>query len=247
MLHIFSLTDVGKKRQINQDYIYATKEKIGTLSNIFLLADGMGGHKAGDFASKTTVESILKEVSESDELNIVTRISQAIKKTNDLLYNKAQKEEKFRGMGTTLVVATINDNVLQVANIGDSRLYVINQKCMRQITRDHSYVEEMVRIGTLQREKAREHPDKNIITRAVGVQSSVEVDFYEEQLKVGDMILLCSDGLSNMVDDHQIQSIVVNGLTPEEKAMNLVYAANDNGGRDNISVIVITLDAGGLI
>ena len=246
-MHIFSLTDVGKKRQVNQDYIYATKEKIGTLPNIFLLADGMGGHKAGDFASKTTVENILIEINDSNETRTVENISNAIKNTNDILYNKAQKEEKFHGMGTTLVVATIENHRLQVANIGDSRLYIINQKSMRQITRDHSYVEEMVRIGSLAREKAREHPDKNIITRAVGVQKKVEVYFYEVELAENDMILLCSDGLSNMVDDNQIQSIMLNGLTPKEKAMNLVYAANDNGGKDNISVIVIELDSGGLI
>lgn len=246
-MNIYSITDVGLKRQVNQDYIYATEKEVGILPNIFLVADGMGGHKAGDYASKTTVENILLEIGHSKEEDAVASIRNAITATNQLLYRKSKENEDLSGMGTTAVVATCQGSVLLVANIGDSRLYIINRQSIRQITRDHSFVEEMVRVGSLDRESARKHPDKNIITRAVGVQSQVEVDFYKEKIEAGDIVLMCSDGLSNMLEDEKIQKIIIEGNSLEKKAKNLVQAANDNGGKDNISVILIELDAGGLL
>lgn len=245
-MNIYAITDVGLKRQVNQDYIYATKKEVGSLPNIFLVADGMGGHKAGDYASKTTVENILHEIVQSKEDDIIETLSNAITVTNRLLYKKSKEVEALNGMGTTVVVATYQGSTLQVANIGDSRLYIVNKQSIRQITTDHSYVEEMIRVGTLDRESARKHPDKNIITRAVGVQPQLEIDFYKEKIEVGDIVLMCSDGLSNMIEDEKLQKIIVQDVCLEKKAKNLVHAANNNGGSDNISVILIELDAGGM-
>lgn len=242
----YSITDIGKKRQINQDYIYTTENKIGTLPNIFLLADGMGGHKAGDYASKNTVAVIVEEVRNSHEKDVTLSISNAVTTANQVIFAKS-KDENFSGMGTTIVVATCDEQTLKVANIGDSRLYIIKQDSIKQITRDHSYVEEMIRIGTLKRENARSHPDKNMITRAVGVQEHLEIDFFEEQLELGDIVLICSDGLSNMLEDSIIMKIVNQGTNLETQAKNLVHAANNNGGKDNISVILMKVDAGGIV
>ena len=141
-------------------------------------------------------------------------------------------------MGTTLVVATIKDDVLQVANVGDSRLYIVNDK-ITQITRDHSLVEEMIRMGGLERSQARWHPDKNIITRAIGASETVKVDFFKVPLSKGDVILMCSDGLTNMLEDEEILVIMKGQRDIVEKAEELVKAANDNGGADNIAVVII--------
>ena len=150
------------------------------------------------------------------------------------------EEERLRGMGTTVVVATcLKDKYLEVANVGDSRLYVANDREIRQITRDHSLVEEMVRRGGIDRESARSHPDKNIITRAVGAEDTIMADFFDVELKPGDIVLMCSDGLTNMLEDEEIHMILSSQNSVEEKAEELVKAANDNGGRDNIAVILM--------
>ena len=142
------------------------------------------------------------------------------------------------GMGTTLVMATCLGKYLEVANVGDSRLYLVNED-IEQITVDHSLVEEMIRMGGIDRESARNHPDKNIITRAIGARDTVEADFFNLELRDGDIILLCSDGLTNMVKDDEIQRILKSGEGLKERAEALVRAANNNGGKDNISVIII--------
>lgn len=153
------------------------------------------------------------------------------------------------GMGTTVVVATFDGHTLLVANVGDSRLYIINDE-ITQITRDHSLVEEMVRLGGIDKENARLHPDKNVITRAVGVEETVQVDFFRANLKLGDVVLMCSDGLTNMLQDSEIQGILEEKNNIEDKAKKLVEAANEMGGKDNIAVILIepyinTLDENG--
>lgn len=144
-------------------------------------------------------------------------------------------------MGTTLVVATVIGKYLQVANVGDSRLYIIGKKGIRQITQDHSLVEEMIRLGGLAREDARKHPDKNIITRAIGAKDEVEADFFTEELQPGDIVLMCSDGLTNMLEDREIEEIVRNEELEEliQKGDALINAANNHGGKDNIAVVLI--------
>lgn len=238
MLKTFSITDIGKKRQLNQDYVYTSEMPIGNLPNVFIVADGMGGHNAGDYASKYTVETIIQEISESAEDNPVTVIKNAIGIANEHIRQKAEEDERLYGMGTTLVVATCMGNILQVANVGDSRLYVVNDKII-QITRDHSLVEEMVRMGGIDRETARSHPDKNIITRAIGASETVKVDFFTVKLQKGDIVLMCSDGLTNMLEDEEIRMILNGQRDIVEKAEELVRAANNNGGKDNIAVVLI--------
>ncbi|MGN1145558.1 MAG: Stp1/IreP family PP2C-type Ser/Thr phosphatase, partial [Acetatifactor sp.] len=186
-----------------------------------------------------TVETMVKEIEASFEKNPVRILEKAIEAANEVIRKKAGEEAAMEGMGTTVVAATCMGKFLQVANVGDSRLYIINQKEIRQITRDHSLVEEMVRMGGIGREEARNHPDKNIITRAIGALDTVEPDFFTEELKEGDMILMCSDGLTNMLEDEEIRMILSGARDIVEKAQELVQAANENGGRDNISVILI--------
>ena len=161
-----------------------------------------------------------------------------MEEANSRVYEKSRENENLAGMGTTVVVAVIEDRYLYVANVGDSRLYLI-RKDIRQITKDHSLVEEMVRSGKLKREEARNHPNKNVITRAVGVEKEVNIDFFDLRIRKGDKILLCSDGLSNMLEDNEIREIVTSGGDVEERARKLITAANQNGGKDNISVVLV--------
>lgn len=234
----FSITDVGKKRKMNQDYVFTADYSIGNLPNLFIVADGMGGHNAGDFASKYTAETLLEAVRSSQEKTPVKIMEEAIQKANRSLIEKAEEDQNLAGMGTTLVAATIAEGCLYIANVGDSRLYVVGKE-IRQITRDHSLVEEMVRMGEIRREDARSHPDKNIITRAIGAGSDVTADFFEVDLEDGDMILMCTDGLTNMMEDEMIMKIMKKPADLGAKAEELVETANRNGGKDNIAVLII--------
>lgn len=242
MLRSYALTDIGQKRQLNQDYIYRSETPVGNLPNVFIVADGMGGHNAGDYASRLAVETVVEEISTSFEKNPVKILDNAIGRANEMLRKRAREDRALSGMGTTIVAATCIGRYLEVANVGDSRLYVISDE-IRQITQDHSLVEEMVRMGGLDKETARNHPDKNIITRAVGARRDVEVDFFDVELQTGDMVLLCSDGLTNMVDDEMICRILKGNGNLEDRVEELMRTANQNGGKDNISVIVIELSA----
>ena len=233
----FSMTDIGRKREINQDYVFATDETIGNLPNLLVVADGMGGHRAGDFASRFTVEVLAEEVQNSKETHPEQILGNAIQTANERLMEEAAKDSRLEGMGTTLVAATILDHVLYFANVGDSRLYLINKE-IRQLSKDHSMVEEMVRLGGLTEEEAKHHPDKNIITRAMGVKDRVEPDFFEYRLKGGDTILMCSDGLTNMVDDDEIFQIVKSARDIVEAVETLIQRANENGGSDNIGIVL---------
>lgn len=238
MLRTFSITDIGKRRKLNQDYVFASEQPVGNLANVFIVADGMGGHNAGDYASKYTVETIVSEIQRSTETDPVTILAEAIETANEQVRQKSAESAERKGMGTTVVAATFADKYLQVANVGDSRLYVINSE-IKQITRDHSLVEEMIRMGGLDRAAARSHPDKNIITRAIGASDIVEVDFFSVELNPEDIVLMCSDGLTNMLEDEEIRMILSGQEDIGEKAEKLVKAANQNGGSDNISVILI--------
>ncbi len=242
MLRSFSVTDIGKKRKLNQDFVYVSEEPVGNLPNIFIVADGMGGHNAGDYASKCAVETIIREIRGSFEKNPVRILGKAIRVANDQIRRKAREDTSLYGMGTTVVAATCLGHYLQVANVGDSRLYIVGEE-VRQITRDHSLVEEMVRLGGINREAARNHPDKNIITRAVGGLDTVEIDFFHEELRSGDLVLICSDGLTNMLEDEEIGEIMRQYPSIEEKAEKLVDEANNHGGKDNIAVILIDVFA----
>ena len=223
---------------MNQDYYFATDTNLGNLPNLFIVADGMGGHKAGDYASRHTIERVVASISRNSSEEPVTIIQEAISKANELLVAESNEDETKSGMGTTLVIATLVGDKLIVANVGDSRLYVISDM-VRQITRDHSLVDEMVRLGELNPSEARSHPDKNIITRAIGAQKNVKADFFEVELAKDDYVLMCTDGLTNMVRDEEILDIVRSEKEPEAIAHKLVRMANNNGGRDNITVTII--------
>lgn len=239
-MRAYAATDVGLTRSVNQDYVYYSLEEVGKLPNLFIVADGMGGHKAGDIASRYTVETFVELVKASGERDLISIISNAINVVNSKIITMAQSAEEYVGMGTTLVVATIEDNVLKVANIGDSRLYVIGDD-ITQITRDHSYVEELVSKGEINREEARTHEKKNYITRAIGGELSVEAEMFCVDLAEGNRVLLCSDGLSNMVEDNEIFRIINQSSNVEDAVNALINEANSNGGRDNISAIIIEL------
>lgn len=240
MIKAVSKTDIGRLRQLNQDFVFTSVYPLGRLSNLFVVADGMGGHKAGDYASKCAVETIIEMCSKSKDDRSVKVITTAISEANSRIRRKAMEDENMIGMGTTLVLATIEEETLTVANVGDSRLYIISKdEGINQITRDHSLVEEMVRMGGIDRVSARNHPDKNIITRAIGAQSNVNIDFFEVGLKDEDIILLCSDGLSNMIEDDEINRIVREKEDLGLIADTLIDTANENGGSDNISVVLV--------
>ena len=240
-MKVHAITDVGRVRDSNQDYCMYITEPIGDLPNLFLVADGMGGHKSGDLASRFTVDTFRELVQSYDSLDTVTILTRAVKEVNKLLIRKSLESSDYEGMGTTLVAATIEGNTLKVANVGDSRLYIINEDIC-QITRDHSLVEEMVQRGQLEKDEARTHANKNIITRAIGVDNDVTPEIFSVDLEEGSKILICTDGLTNMVDDGRIQRLVKKGGTVKDITERLVQAAMEGGGKDNITVMVIDPD-----
>ena len=233
-----SKTDIGRKRELNQDYVFTADLPVGKLPNLYLVADGMGGHKAGGFASKYAVETIVEVVNSSKEEDIFSILYKAVVEANSRIRRKAAEDESMTGMGTTLVAATVMDGVLRVANVGDSRLYLVNSE-IQQITIDHSYVEEMIRMGGLDREQARNHKNKNIITRAIGAQNGVNPDFFEVNLKAGDKIFMCTDGVTNMLTDEEILEILKEAGTEEERIDKIIATANEYGGRDNMGIIFV--------
>ena len=243
MLKTFSITDVGKKRKNNQDYVFSSDTPIGVLPNLFVVADGMGGHNGGDYASHFTADTIANEVGVTTEGDPKEVLRSAISIANSRLRERALEDETLEGMGTTVVAATILERDLLVANVGDSRLYIIGDE-IHQITRDHSLVEEMVRAGGIDEETARHRSDKNIITRAIGATETVNIDFFRVPLRRTDTILMCTDGLTNMLEDEEIRAIVHGQRDIVEKAQKLVEAANNNGGKDNIAVILVEPFAG---
>ena len=243
MLSSYAMTDVGRTRVVNQVYVFSCLEPVGNLPNLFIVADGMGGHQAGDFASSYSVKKFLESVSLSLQRNPHKIFADAIRYANRELIEKSKSNPELKGMGTTLVALTIVDDKAYVANVGDSRLYLMEDSLM-QITVDHSLVQEMIKIGELTKEDARLHPDKNIITRAVGAGRDINADYFEFTITKDSILLMCSDGLSNMVADDQIAALLKSADAPEKVGKKLVETANRNGGKDNIAVIVINSKSG---
>ena len=236
-MNSYGQTDTGRVRKSNQDSIFLSETPVGPLSNLFMVADGMGGHKAGDFASRFVVDTMVRCMGLYKSDSPVTALRKAIEKTNELLFLEAQRDPDREGMGSTLVAATVDQDTMYVANVGDSRLYLFRDG-LSQITRDHSLV-EMVSLGKLERNSESYRSQKNIITRAVGIRPAVTADFFEVSLKKDDCVLLCSDGLSNMAEESLIGSILAAPAALKEKTSRLIQAANENGGKDNIAVILI--------
>lgn len=234
----YGKTDIGMSRSINQDSIFFSDKSIGNLPNLYIVADGMGGHKAGDYASAHAVSWFTEYVKNCEYVNPITILKTGIAKVNDMLLEKAAEHTELRGMGTTFVAAVILPDKMYVANIGDSRLYVLGDEA-KQITLDHSLVEELIRTGQLDRRRVRFHPEKNIITRALGTGNEAIPDFFEIILQKNEKVLLCSDGLTNMVDDDEIRDIVMKKQFTDKICEQLIDRANYYGGKDNIGVVVI--------
>lgn len=234
----FGKTDIGMVRSMNQDSIFFSDKPIGNLPNLYIVADGMGGHQAGDYASAHAVSWFVDYVKTCQYVNPITILKTGIAKVNDMLLKKASENAHLKGMGTTFVTAVITEDKMYVANIGDSRLYIMGEEA-RQITLDHSLVEELIRTGQLDRRRVRFHPEKNIITRALGTGKEAVPDFFEVQLQVEEKVLLCTDGLTNMVEDDEICDIVMQQMFLDKICDRLIERANYYGGKDNIGVVVI--------
>lgn len=236
-------TDKGRKRSNNQDSIFVSDTPVGPLPNLFIVADGMGGHAAGDFASRFAISVVIDFIRKSTVHNPISLLKRALVFASNELFKEAEKDKEKMGMGTTMVAAVLTGRTLYVANIGDSRLYVVNDRTnkINQITMDHSLVEELIRSGQLERNKGRNHPEKNIITRAMGSRDEAMPDFFEVELEDGDKVLMCSDGLSNMVEDDEIRDIVLDNSSLDDAVFSLISRANYYGGNDNISVIIISI------
>ena len=243
-LNIHGETETGMVRDHNEDSILilgGEKSPLGG-DSLLVVADGMGGHAAGEVASRMTVDGIIGLMSRSDDLpgaegpEYLRFLGEIVQQVNNTIFQAGQDEDK-RGMGTTCTVAVVRGDQLFVSHVGDSRAYLLRSGDLHQITQDHSWVEEQVRQGTLSPEEARNHPNRNIITRAVGLESRVEVDGYLVGLANKDILLLCSDGLTTMIEDSQIAEIL-SANEPVEACRALIDAANDQGGHDNITVAV---------
>lgn len=244
-INAFGKTDVGLMRTINQDSIFVSTQPIGKLPNLFIVADGMGGHKAGDVASREAIERFVKYACTTHMSDPANILDAGIISVNKDIFDMANSNRDYSGMGTTFVAASLVENHVYIANVGDSRLYLIGRD-IRQITRDHSLVEDMVRMGVLEREEARTHYKKNVITKAIGVadDKTSTPDIFEIEVENGDKLLLCSDGLTNMVENYDIKKIVKDNDSIEDAVRELIKQANENGGKDNISAILIEPEIG---
>jgi serine/threonine protein phosphatase PrpC len=244
----YGATDVGKVREKNEDSLFVDNER-----RLYLVADGMGGHAGGAYASNRAIEVLTEELiqleksqdtthpslgGEEQKTPVQVRLQHAFKKANEDLINTSLQNSRLRGMGTTMTAIQFDGHYVNVAHIGDSRAYLIRDENIRQLTEDHSWVQEQVKAGLLTEEEARFHPLKNIITRSMGHERDVKVALSKEEYNPGDKYLLCSDGLTNMVNDDEMLAIVKE--RDVEGAVNkLVERALEEGGYDNITVVIV--------
>ena len=250
---VIAQTDVGLRRSENEDS-YLVDET----NRLFIVADGMGGHAAGNLASRVAVESICdfcrRYAERIDEQSLpyglnpdlsgpANLLTNAVSVANEKIRQIATRSEQFNGMGTTVVSALINGRMVTIGNVGDSRSYLFRQSGYRQITVDHSWVNEQLQQNLITPEDARVHPWRNVITRALGSRESIEVDIFEERVRGGDQVLLCTDGLSGMVDDITMFEVLTTAeATQEQKADRLIEQAKRAGGTDNITLILIQFE-----
>lgn len=240
-MRAFASTDIGKMRDMNQDnyYISGNQDKF----KLYIVADGMGGYKGGEIASalaiasaKSYIENNFEDI-EHDKTNIQKLIKSAIEYANMIVYEKSKETPELTGMGTTLEICLVYSNRVYIGHVGDSRIYRIRKNFIRKLTTDHSYVEKLVKDGTITREEAIKHPKKNMLMKALGCNSYVEPDVMVKGFEKEDILVMTSDGLTNMVSDEEIYNIVKENVTVSTK--KLVEKANENGGYDNITVVVI--------
>lgn len=238
-MEIGFLTDIGCKRRSNQDavgvYVNQTNLKLA------MVADGMGGHQAGDIASQLTISDLGKaweSSSLSEQEEIIQWLLKNIQAENELIYEKGQTNPEQTGMGTTLVALVLLEDSLIFAHVGDSRFYLIREGNIKQLTDDHSLVNELVKSGEITLEMAQTHPRKNVLVRSIGMPGLVEIDVTDMKTLPGDILLVCSDGLTNMVSDDAILKLTLDAPTLEEALSSLVNEANEAGGVDNITVLL---------
>ena len=249
--HYFGQTDVGRKRDKNEDSLLIS-DRLG----LFMVADGMGGHQGGEFASRMAVKIVEESITqfmddpeatlpvglEFDRTDPGQQIGHAFRLASQRIFEEASRNPSLRGMGTTAVALLIRNDKGFVANVGDSRSYLVRNKTITQITQDHSLVAEQLRAAFITEQELKHHKYKNIITRSVGFQSDVEIDIRPQDLQAGDRYVLCSDGLTNLVVDTDILKIVSKN-DPKDACRKLIELANKKGGDDNVSVIVVAVDA----
>lgn len=236
----FGITDKGLVREYNEDHFYRSDNEVGNLPNLYIVADGMGGHKAGDIASKQAVAYMIQYIEETKESDVSVLLTDAVLYANEHVYNEGQSKRELNGMGTTLVACTVSEDVVYVVNVGDSRMY-LKSEAFEQVTMDHSVVEELYRAGHITEEQRFTHPDRNVITRAIGAESTVAVDYFSESVSGDDLILMCSDGLNKMIHDSTICSLLEKEESLESKANTLIDGAKDLGGSDNITVVLVNV------
>lgn len=234
-------TDVGKVRDHNEDFVFVPQvseaDRKGK-GRLFIVADGMGGYQAGEVASRMAAEIAARVYYEDSSEDVTTRLSNAVQAANVQVHRQAQSDTAHSGMGTTMVAVALVGRTAYVASVGDSRAYVVHKGELNQITRDHSFVAEQVRAGILTKEQARTHPQRNVITRALGSQLNVQVDTFSGDLADGDVLVMCTDGLTGHVPDERIRDTVLQ-LPPEQAVPKLIQMAKDDGGSDNITVIAL--------
>ena len=247
-VRIGAYTDTGKTRKINEDSFFISNFADDLNILYCIIADGMGGHNAGELASKIAIEQISEHIRKTydKELNhneVIALLQQSINVANRAIYTKALETDDYFGMGTTAVIGLVHRGDVFIAHVGDSRAYIIRDNNMYQITTDHSMVQELVSNGTITREQADCHPQKNVITRALGDKSDVKADIYIHTYEKNDIILICTDGLTNMLRDSEILA-EMNGCGNLQAAVEkLVQLSNDRGGLDNITVVAMSLGA----
>jgi len=234
-------TDVGVVRDHNEDWVMIEDPSDPALQGkgrLFIVADGMGGYQAGEVASQLAGETVRREYYADPSADPTARLRNAVQVANGVVYRSAQGTTSHAGMGTTMVVTALIDNKAYIASVGDSRAYVVHQGVLSQITQDHSFVGEQIRAGILTKEQARVHPQRNVITRALGSQSTVQIDTFVGELLEGDVLVMCTDGLTGHVSEDHIRDVVTQ-LPPEQAVAQLIQMAKDDGGTDNITTIVL--------
>ena len=243
-MYAIGRVDIGRKRSRNEDAIFISQTSIGILPNLYIVADGMGGHKAGVIASNLAIESFCEYIKTHGQMSVRTRedvsilLKMGIRHANHIVYEKSKESDEYSGMGTTFTVATVIDDILYLAHVGDTRLYLINQTQIHQATTDHSLVQEMLEQGYISRNELQEHPQRHIITRAVGTYAKVKVDTLMYDINKVEYVLLCSDGLTAMLSEKEMHQIILEENNIENTVNRLIDTANANGGIDNIAVII---------
>lgn len=232
-------TDVGKRRKVNQDYVYINNDPIGSLDNLYIVADGVGGNKAGEIASESAIDFFEQFIYETEDDEVLDLLVSALAFANEQVFKLSKTDEQYEDMGTTLLATTIKNNKIFIAHVGDCRLYGIRNNKIAQMTSDHTYAMDLFKAGVISKEEAKNSKDANALTRALGMEKSVKADALFCDVFEDDIFIMCSDGLSDMLTDDEIFKIASSNMSTEEKVDSLIEKANDNGGKDNIAVIVI--------